>query len=116
MTLLDKNAILLADDIKTEDVHVPEWGGTVRLKTMTGTERDAWGASLRGPDGRPNMQLYTAALIAACAVGEDGAPIFNMQEAPALAEKSAAALVRLQPVAERLNGLGGDAVETAKGN
>lgn len=116
MLLLDKAAILGAPDIRTEDVHVPEWGGAVRLKTMTGTERNAWGASLAGPDGAPNMRLYLAALIVACAVGEDGAPLFTRDDIPVLADKSGAALARLQVAAERLNGLGASGVEAAAGN
>ena len=41
MTLLSKSAILCANDLQTEDVDVPEWGGTVRVRSFTGRERDA---------------------------------------------------------------------------
>jgi hypothetical protein len=35
MTLLSKSAILCANDLQTEDVEVPEWGGVVRLRSFT---------------------------------------------------------------------------------
>ena len=46
MTYLSRDAILQREDIKTEDVEVPEWGGTVRVRGMTGVQRDAFEASL----------------------------------------------------------------------
>ena len=46
MTYLSRDAILQREDIKTEDVEVPEWGGTVRVRGMSGVERDAFEASL----------------------------------------------------------------------
>jgi hypothetical protein len=35
MTLLSKSAILCANDLQTEDVDVPEWGGAVRVRSFT---------------------------------------------------------------------------------
>ena len=32
MTLLSKTAILTANDLQTEDIEVPEWGGAVRVR------------------------------------------------------------------------------------
>ena len=46
MTYLSRDTILQREDIKTEDVEVPEWGGTVRVRGMSGVERDAFEASL----------------------------------------------------------------------
>jgi hypothetical protein len=34
MTLLSKTAILCANDLQTEDVDVPEWGGAVRVRSF----------------------------------------------------------------------------------
>lgn len=116
MTLLDKAAILAAADIKTEDVDVPEWGGTVRVRTMSGTQRDAFGAALLGPDGKPDMSQYRAGMVAASVVGEDGVLLFSSEDVKALGAKSAKALDRVFAVADRLNGMSGDAIEAAKGN
>ncbi len=40
---LSKDAILAAKDTKLSgEISVPEWGGSVYVKTLTGTERDAF--------------------------------------------------------------------------
>lgn len=116
--LLSKAAILAATDLVTEDVDVPEWGGTVRVRTMTGTQRDAFGAAIAA-DQKANgdkPSSFSAALVAACLIGEDGEPLFSGDDITALAGKSAAALERVAKVAGRLNGIGAAAVETAEGN
>ena len=46
MTYLSRDTILQREDIVTEDVEVPEWSGTVRVRGMSGVERDAFEASL----------------------------------------------------------------------
>ena len=46
MNILSKDAILAADDLPRETVHVPEWGGDVYVRTMSGTDRDAFETSL----------------------------------------------------------------------
>ena len=40
--MLTQEQIRAASDLKTEEVYVPEWGGSVLMRGMTGTERDAW--------------------------------------------------------------------------
>ena len=39
---LTKEQILNADDLKRKEVDVPEWGGTVLLRELTGRERDSF--------------------------------------------------------------------------
>jgi hypothetical protein len=114
--LLTRDAILQAQDLQHEDVAVPEWGGTVRVQMMTGTQRDALGAALIGPDKKPRMDTYRVRLLAACIVGEDGRPLFGPDEIEMLGGKSSIALDRVYAVAERLNGGGEQAVEAAEGN
>ncbi len=38
MTLISKTAILAAQDLQTEDVEVPEWGGAVRVRVVAITK------------------------------------------------------------------------------
>ena len=38
MNLLSKTAILAAQDLQTEDVEVPEWGGAVRVRVAAITK------------------------------------------------------------------------------
>ena len=50
--MLTREQILQSDDLPCETVPVPEWGGEVQVRTMTGTDRDAFEASLIGKEGR----------------------------------------------------------------
>lgn len=107
MALLNHSEILSADDLKTEDVAVPEWGGTVRIKALTGTERDEFEQSLMEvkKDGSVKSQRANvrARLVAKVIVNEAGELIFNNADIPALGRKSAAALDRVATAAQRLN-------------
>jgi hypothetical protein len=115
--LLNREAILAAQDIKSEDVDVPEWGGSVRVRMMTGSERDGVLARLVGAmDAGERSTRYRSALLAACLVGEDGVALFGPDEVAQLAGKSATALDRVFKVAERLNDASPVAVEAAEKN
>jgi len=117
MTLLNKSAILGASDLKHEDVPVPAWGGTVRIRNMTGAERDAFRAAIaaQGEAGVP-IGKFSAALLVATCVDESGVRLFDADDMAALQAKSAASLDAPAAVAMRLNGLGAGAVEDAEKN
>lgn len=117
MARLSRKAILEAGDIASEEVDVPEWGGSVLITTMSGMQRDAWEQSLIVPGTRKtDVSNVRAKLVAACAVDDDGAPLFTAADVEALGRKSATALERLAKVAQRLNGLTEQALEEARGN
>jgi hypothetical protein len=119
MTLLSKNEIFAADDRRTEDVPCPEWGGTVRLRGLTGAERDAYEASMQKQVGGKQVQDYRnfrARLVALAAINEDGTPLFEQNEVAALAKRSSAALSRLFDVACRLSGITDEDVVELEGN
>lgn len=108
--MLTRDQIQAADDVKTEDVSVPEWGGDVRVRTMTVADRLRMrDMKTDGVDGRV---LW---IIASC-VAEDGSSLFEWADAEWLMNKSRAAIDRIYPVIERLNGLGAAAVERAEKN
>lgn len=113
--LLSKSAILAASDLKHEDVTVSQWGGVVRVRTMTGTERDEFRAAIASEDGIPVGQ-FSAALLAATIIDEKGDRLFSIDDMAALQAKSAASLDAPAAVSMRLNGLGGNAVEDAVKN
>lgn len=114
--LLNKEAILGVEDLKHEDVPVPAWGGAVRVRVMTGAERDEFRAAAAAGEGGVPMGKFSALLLAATAVDENGARLFMLEDVEALGEKSAEALDVLAAVAMRLNGLGGSAVSDAEKN
>lgn len=109
MGALNRAAILAAHDIRTERVEVPDWGGHVFVRTMTGTERDAFEAVMlrtRGEDIERNLENFRARLLTYCLVDEAGAPVFMAEDdAKALGEKAIPALQKLFNVATRLNAM-----------
>jgi hypothetical protein len=111
--MLNKEQILGAADIKSVDVDVPEWGGTVRVVMLSGTARDALQTQVAG---NKSPSLFEAALIAATAVDDSGAPIFAADDVAALQAKSTAALQRVSDAAMKLNRLGGKATDEAEKN
>ena len=121
MSTLSKSDIQSASDISTEIVLVPEWGGSVAVRQLTGTERDAFEASLVRtlPDGARQADLadMRAKLCAACMVdGVTGDRLFGDSEVASLGNKNATALERVYKVAQRINGLGIDGVKEAEKN
>lgn len=106
--VLTKEQILAAADRATTDIEVLEWGGTVRLRSLSGAERDRFEASVVSGQGRNttvNMQNMRAKLVALSAVGDDGNPLFTEADVKALGDKSAKALNRLFEESQKLSGL-----------
>lgn len=109
--MLTKEQILGMDDLKTEVVKVPEWGCELKVKTITGTDRDAWESSITNSAGKVTTENIRAKLLVRCIVDDAGARLFTDADADALGGKSAAALDRLFTVARKLNGLTKEDVE-----
>lgn len=126
MNILSKEAILAADDLPREVVHVPEWGGDVYVRTMSGTDRDAFETSLiarsdagSGADavagaGSTRMDNVRARLVALTLCDADGVRLFDDADIVALGRKSARALDRVFAAGQRLNGIGVDQADAAK--
>lgn len=117
MTLLTKEQILAASDVKTEEVDVPEWGGTVRVAVMSGTARDQYESSLVNAEGKfIAMENLRARFVSACLVDADNKLLFSSDDILALGKKSADALDRCFNVASRLNKTGINGLESAAKN
>ena len=114
MEILTKENILGADDLKRDLVSVPEWGGHVYVRTMTGAERDDFETSMLDRKGRSRadaMKNIRSRLCVLCLVDDKGHQLFNRQDVERLSEKSASALDRVFTKAQQLNGLSGEDVE-----
>jgi len=108
--LLSRDDIFRVVDVHTEIVDVPEWGGAVKVRGMTGRERDQYEQSMLVADKKgtlkPDMTDARARLVVACAVNEDGSPLFaDKGDVLMLSMKSAAALDRVSSVASVLSGI-----------
>ena len=106
--LLSKAAILAAQDLSTEVVEVPEWGGSVMVRAMTGRQRDVFESviyKVKGKDVQLNIANVRAELVSRTVVDEGGTLLFSPEDVAALGDKSAAALDRIYAVAQRLSGI-----------
>lgn len=115
MAILSAAQINAVEDAVTETVPVPEWGGEVVIKGMTGTERDAFEKSIR-PKGELDLTNYRAKLLVRVMVNENGTRIFADRDAMVLGKRAAAPIERLYDTAARLSGLNEQAAEDAEGN
>ncbi len=109
--VLTRDEIAGVQDLQLQRVEVPEWGGDLYVRGMTGAERDAFLAGAL--DGKGNVDLHnmTAKLVASTAVDGAGRRIFTDEDVEMLAAKSAAALSRVFTVASRLSGISKEDVE-----
>lgn len=110
MGILGRNEIVGIEgaDLQREVVDVPEWGGSVIVRELTGAERDAWEMSLTVTDDEAKdskLLNLRARLVALSIIDEAGNRIFLAADADALGRRSARALDRLYQVAKRLSRL-----------
>lgn len=119
MDLLSRDQILGATDLKTEDVDVPEWGGIVRVRALTGVERDSFETGMveiRGASRRMNLANIRARLVALTAVDAEGNRLFTDSDVAELGKKSGAALNRVWETARKLSALTDEDVDELAGD
>lgn len=99
MPVLSRDAIKKASDWKIEKVEVPEWGGEVCLRTLSGTERDLF------EDGytEQKMKNFRSRFLVLTLCGEDGERLYQDSEADELGGKSSVVINRLFEKAWSLN-------------
>ena len=107
--LLNKEQIIGADDRKYAIVEVPEWGGKVRVSTMSGSMRDNYERMITTQDENGKLKSNTgdlrAKLLAVSIVDESGSQLFDSDDIEALGEKSADAIDRVFKEITRINQL-----------
>lgn len=96
---LSKAKILAADDNKLETVPVPEWGGDVCIKVLTGTDRDAFEEAYSDQ----KMKNFRSRFLVLTLCDDKGARLFTEKEVDDLGKKSAVVLARLFDKAWSLN-------------
>ena len=109
MASLSKAAILAANDKKMIDIDVPMWGGTAKLRVMSGTERDRFESEFVGSN--KSVEDVRAKLVAKCLCDDDGVRLFSEAEIPSLGSKSAAVLDELFTACMKHNRFTKDDVE-----
>jgi hypothetical protein len=123
-TYLNRDAILKADDLKREEVEVPEWGGKVLVRELTGLERQEFDGNLysisqkikpskrKGGKAEPSdididfhSHQVRVRLCAMTIIDSHGNRMFDDEDVSTLGRKSAKALQRVYDVAARLSGI-----------
>lgn len=119
MPLLTAEQILAAEDILHEDVPCPEWGGDVRVVTLSGEELDEFRSQYKVANDAHYNKGFCEELtnkyifLAHVCRDESGQRVFS--DPASLEKKSGAVVDRLFRVALRLNGYGDDEKNSLKG-
>jgi hypothetical protein len=113
MTLLSRDSILRAQDVSTKDVEVPEWGGSIRVRTMTVAERNEFARKAASGTDSVNVSAWLVSLVA---VDEKGAALFKPEDVKALEERNFKAIDRIVDAILQVNGIGQKQVEAAEKN
>lgn len=120
MTLLTRDQILTAQDLRRKTILVPEWGGDVIIRELMAVERDDLETHFlaeraKSKDGVEAVRNFRARTLAICLIDEDGRSLFTTADIDDLGKKNAAVVSRLFAVLEELSGLSENALEaTAK--
>jgi hypothetical protein len=117
-TMLTRTAILKESaPLKRELVEIPEWGGSVYVRELSGRERDEYELAVidyeSGTLARPGMR---AELAIRTVCDEKGARVFTNEDVDVVGSLSAAALGKIFDVATRLSGISAEDVKDLEGN
>lgn len=111
MKYLTAQDALNAEDRKFIDMDIPEWGGKVRIGTISGKARDRYELLALNPDGKFNNYNIRAHLVASCLYDESGKLLFSEKDIDKLGDKSCVVLDRIYTEALKLSQIGREAVE-----
>jgi hypothetical protein len=110
--LLTKEQILSVDDLPSEIIDVPEWGGKVKVRSLTGLERDG----LEFQISQQKVRNIRALFVSLSVIDETGNNLFTEDEASVLGKKNSRALDRIFNAAQRLSKLESDSEEELEKN
>lgn len=108
-----------APNYEIEKVEVPEWGGFICVRGMTGKELNRFQETIIKQRGNKQVLDMTSAreqVAIMCCCDEAGKSVFNDSDLAMLSEKGAGPLQRIFDVAQRLSGLTDEEVEKTSKN
>jgi len=109
-----RDKIRKAQDRTSEIVEVPEWGVTVEIRSMTGSQRSAIVTALTSDEDNKMEALWGGMLVSCVYDPETGDPVFKEDDAEwLLGEKSSTVLDRLSNVCLQVAGIVEGAVDDA---
>jgi hypothetical protein len=104
---LDSKSIIAANDARLEKVHVPEWGGDVFLRVISGTDRDRFEEAYADQ----KMKAFRIRFLLLTICDEDGERLFKDEQSEALGKKSSVVINRLFEAAWKLNAFTQEAID-----
>lgn len=116
MALLGKDALLQRPSLPTEDVELPSFGGSVRVRAWLGTDKDDFEQFNR--NAANDLHLFRASAVAASCVDADGVRLFNMNgDVQKISETwPAVDIDKVWDATSRLNKIGQQGLEDAEKN
>ena len=110
---LTKDEILGVHDTQVRQVLAPEWGGVVYVRTLNGTERDAFDMAFRSGSSLSNFRAVFASQVLC---DESGLRLFDETDAVELGKKNSVVLDRIFDAGMALNKLNAEGVDKAEKN
>lgn len=103
--------IVTAEDLPLISIDVPEWGGQVWIRTLTGAERDRYVDLCQkrvGKNDYVDMKGLRMRLLALVLCNSAGVCLVKAEDEPKLGKKSTSVLDRLFKAARKHNRLGSE--------
>ena len=131
MGMLTKADILGANDLKTQVIECPEWGGSVTIRSLTAAQVQEHSRSLftkevkNGMGGKTTTEYIVdpektsrsdARLVSMSIIDESGAAVFTEADIEALMQKSSAPIRRIAKAQAALSGIAAEAIADAEKN
>lgn len=109
MALLSKSQVLAAEDDNYQVVDIPEWGGEIRIRGLTGAEWAKVSAFDKDAQRQKLQPVCTDALMVVMgAIDDRGMALFTEGDLPSLSKMNAGILRYLSERIFRLSGIGDD--------
>ena len=89
--LTNAQEIIAAEDFRFVDVEVPEWGGTVRIRSLSAKQRDTLARKIKS-DGEAEASEM---MVVMCVVDENGQRVFEFKDIERLKAKSTVPIARI---------------------
>ncbi len=120
MSKLNKSQILGVDTLRTMEIEVPEWNGTIAVRELTGAKRDIYeGIMLRSVNSAGNvtsLKGLRAKLIVMSVIDDEGNLMFTDKDLDAITSKSGYVIDRISEQLTTFNHLKEEAAKDDEGN
>jgi hypothetical protein len=119
--MLSREQFLGADTLTRVEIQIPELGGSVYVRVLTGAERDWLDSHVFDDEGEilpPKQRLanYRGRLVALSTCNADGTSLFTLADVETLSRMAAKVLDRIVDVAQRINGMTQEEIDTLTKN